>query len=251
MRFHVLTLFPNLFSAFLGESLVGKAIKRGLLEIELTDIRDHTGDPHRTADDRPYGGGPGMVMLPAPIASALDGILSRYGTKPTVIALSPGGCKFHQGIARELSLKKAVVLICGRYQGIDQRVLDLYCDMELSIGDYVLSGGEIPAMAVIESVARLIPGFVGDPGSTGQDSFATGLLEYPQYTRPRVFRGIPVPEPLLSGNHKEIELFRREEALRRTRKARPDLLGNDEPPASGASLPNGKGPGQAKGPAGD
>ncbi|MDR2199644.1 MAG: tRNA (guanosine(37)-N1)-methyltransferase TrmD [Deltaproteobacteria bacterium] len=228
MRFHILTLFPKIFESFLSQSLLEKALKRKLIRIDLVDIRDYSPDVHRTCDDRPYGGGPGMVMKPEPIALALDRILNNAEKKPFVVSLGPGGELFTQKTARELSLKSELVLLCGRYEGIDQRVLDLYCDLELSIGDYVLGGGEVPAMAVIEAVARLVPGFLGERDSLTEDSFSSGLLEHPQYTRPRVFRGLSVPEALLSGNHQEIELYRKNESLRRTRERRPDLLDPDK-----------------------
>jgi tRNA (guanine37-N1)-methyltransferase len=217
-------LFPKLFSAFLSESLMEKAIKRGLITVDIIDIRDYTSDPHRTADDRPYGGGPGMVLKPEPIALALDDITSRSHKRPLIMALSAGGRPFNQKLAREFKDQSGIVLICGRYEGIDQRVLDLYSVLELSIGDYVLNGGEVPAMAVMEAVSRLIPGFLGEKDSAEEDSFSNGLLEYPQYTRPQEFRGLKVPEVLLNGNHKEIELFRKSEALRRTKESRPDLI---------------------------
>jgi tRNA (guanine37-N1)-methyltransferase len=228
LRFHILTLFPKIFESFLSQSLLEKALKRKLIRIDLVDIRDYSPDVHRTCDDRPYGGGPGMVMKPEPIALALDRILNNAEKKPFVVSLGPGGELFTQKTARELSLKSELVLLCGRYEGIDQRVLDLYCDLELSIGDYVLGGGEVPAMAVIEAVARLVPGFLGERDSLTEDSFSSGLLEHPQYTRPRVFRGLSVPEALLSGNHQEIELYRKNESLRRTRERRPDLLDPDK-----------------------
>jgi tRNA (guanine37-N1)-methyltransferase len=227
LHFHVLTLFPRLFSSFLEESLMEKALSRGLVSIDLVDIRAFAADPHRTADDRPYGGGPGMVMKPEPIALALDGLLRKIDPRPRVFAMSPGGRPFTQTAANALKGARDVVLICGRYGGMDQRVIDLYCDDELSVGDYVLNGGEVPAMCVIEAVSRLVPGFLGEAGSTQGDSFSSGLLEHPQWTRPREFRGLSVPEVLCSGNHKEIELFRKEEALRRTRRFRPDLLDPD------------------------
>lgn len=224
MQFHVLTLFPNLFQSFLTESLLKKAITRKLLKINIINIRDYTTDPHQTADDRPYGGGPGMVLKPEPIALALDDLISQSPKRPLIVALSPAGKTFTQTFAREFQRHNSIVLICGRYEGIDQRVMDLYCDLELSIGDYVLNGGEVPAMVVIEAVARLIPGFVGEKDSHEVESFSDGLLEHPHYTRPMEFKGLKVPEVLLNGNHKEIELFRKEQALLKTKKQRPELL---------------------------
>jgi tRNA (guanine37-N1)-methyltransferase len=226
----VLTLFPRIFSSFLSESLLQKALARRLLEINVIDLRDYTGDRHRTADGRPYGGGPGMVMMAEPIALALEGVSARTGGKPLTAALSPGGELFCQKTAESFAREKDIALVCGRYAGIDQRAIDLFCDLELSVGSYVLNGGEVPAMMVMEACARLVPGFLGDHESKDSDSFSSGILESPVYTRPRVFRGLAVPEVLLSGSHRDIAEWRKKEALRRTLKSRPDLVGGEGEP---------------------
>jgi tRNA (guanine37-N1)-methyltransferase len=220
----VLTLFPEIFDSFLSQSLLAKALAKNLLTVNILDIRAHAKGPHRTADDRPYGGGPGMVLKPEPLAGALDALLGSAKDRPLIINLTPSGRLFTQDLARELSEKSRLALICGRYEGIDQRALDLYADLHLSIGDYVLSGGEVPAMVVIEAVARLIPGFMGREDSPLEESHGYGLLEHPIYTRPRVWRGLSVPKVLLSGDHAQIAAFRLAESVDRTRKTRPELL---------------------------
>ena len=224
MIIDVLTLFPDIFSSFLSQSLLAKALAKSLLTVNLRDIRAHAHDRHGTADDRPYGGGPGMVLKPEPLAEALDELLSNAPSRPLVINLTPSGQLFNQGLARSLAERDHLALICGRYEGIDQRALDLYADLDLSIGDYVLSGGEVPAMVVIEAVARLIPGFMGHEDSTLEESHGYGLLEHPLYTRPRVWRGMAVPDILLSGNHAQVAAFRLAEAVAKTRSVRPELL---------------------------
>ena len=222
MRLDVLTLFPDLFRPFLEESIVGRACKKGLVDIRLTNIRDFARGPHLTTDDRPYGGGDGMVMKPGPIFRALKAIESPGG-KGLTILLTPQGVRFEQSVAWELSQSEHLVLICGRYEGVDERIRTLV-DMELSIGDYVLTGGELAAMVVADSVIRLLPGVLGGERSNREDSFEDGLLEYPHYTRPRVFQEQEVPPILLSGDHEKIRIWRRTESIRRTLEKRPDLL---------------------------
>ncbi len=227
MRFDVVTIFPDFFSSFLSESLMAKAIEKKLIEVRLTTPRDYTEDRHRTCDDRPYGGGPGMVLKPEPLSAAIEAA-SKGRQKPWRIYLSPSGRRLNQEKVRELAEKKRLLLICGRYEGLDQRVIDLMVDDEISIGDYVVNGGEVPAMALMEAVARLLPGFMGKEASADEESHAAGLLEYPHYTRPPEFRGLAVPGVLLSGNHKEVAEWRLKQALARTLIARPELLAKAE-----------------------
>ncbi len=222
MRFDVLTIFPGLFSAHLEEGMLGRAFKRGLVDIRPIDIRDFAEGTHKATDDRPYGGGDGMVMTPEPMFRALESV-DRL-ERSTVILLSPQGETFDQSIAWELAKLDQIVLTCGRYEGVDERIRSMCVDRELSIGDYVLSGGELCALVVMDAVTRLIPGALGGKKSILEDSFQDGLLEYPQYTRPRIFHGEGVPSVLLSGNHEKIRLWRRKEALKRTLERRPDLL---------------------------
>jgi len=222
MRLDILTIFPDLFKPFLEESIVGRALKKGLVDIRLINIRAFALGPHLTTDDRPYGGGDGMVMKPGPISRALKSI-EGSGEYPWKILLTPQGTRFEQSVAWELSRKEHLVLVCGRYEGVDERIRTLV-DMELSIGDYVLTGGEIAAMVVADAVTRLVPGVLGGERSNREDSFEGGLLEYPHYTRPRVFEGQEVPAILLSGDHEKIRLWRRAESIRRTLEKRPDLL---------------------------
>jgi tRNA (guanine37-N1)-methyltransferase len=223
MRFDVLTLFPEMFTGPLQESIIKRAQERGLISVHLHNIRDYATGRHRITDDAPYGGGGGMVMKPEPIFAAVEAVLGDEKGVP-VILLSPQGRLFTHEVARELSRYPRLVLICGRYEGVDERVREHLATDEISIGDYVLSGGELAAMVIIDAVTRLLPGVLGDPGATFEDSYAWGLLEYPHYTRPAVFRGWAVPEVLLSGNHAAIARWRREQALRRTLERRPDLL---------------------------
>ena len=223
MRFDILTLFPGLFSPLLEEGVLGRAIKRGLIDIRLTNIRAFAHGVHKVTDDRPYGGGSGMVMKPGPIIRALESV-EITGSRPLVILLTPQGRTFEQSGAWELSRRDRIILICGRYEGVDERIRTGYIDMELSIGDYILSGGELGAMVVVDAVSRLIPGVLGGERSTVEDSFEEGLLEYPHYTRPRVFNGEAVPPVLLSGDHERIRLWRRAKSLKRTLERRPDLL---------------------------
>ena len=226
MRFHVLTLFPGMFASPLGEGVIERARQKGLLDIGVHDIRDHTHDRHRTVDDYPFGGGAGMLMKPEPVFEAVEAIRSSAGVGETapVVLLSPQGRTFAQRVAEELARHPEVVLICGRYEGVDERIRQRLATDEISIGDYVLSGGELAAMVVIDAVARLVSGVVGSVESIQDESFTTGLLEHPQYTRPAEFRGWAVPEALLSGNHAEIRRWRRRESLRRTFERRPELL---------------------------
>lgn len=223
VRIDVLTLFPGIFQGPLQEAILYKAQEVGLLTVNVYDLRQFTEGVHRTADDYPFGGGPGMVLKPEPIFRAVDAICSESDPE-RVILLTPQGRVLSQQLAWELSKCRQLVLICGRYEGVDERVREALVTDEISIGDYVLSGGELPALVVIDAVARLVPGVVGEQLSVLQDSFADGLLEGPHYTRPREFRGLHVPEVLLSGNHELIRRWRRKESLRRTLVNRPDLL---------------------------
>ena len=221
MKIDVLTLFPAMFAGPLDESIIMRARKKGLLDLSIHQLRDWTHDRHKTVDDKPFGGGPGMPMKPEPLFEAVES-LKRAETK--VILLTPSGRKFSQQIAHELAGEKDLLLVTGHYEGFDERVRETLADDELSIGDYVLTNGALPAMVVIDAVARLLPGVLGDDDSSREESFSEGLLEYPQYTRPAEFRGMKVPEVLLSGNHAEIEKWRRDQAETRTKEKRPDLL---------------------------
>jgi tRNA (guanine37-N1)-methyltransferase len=223
MRFDVLTLFPELFSSFLKETILGRAVKAGLVDIRLVNIRSFARGRHLVADDTPFGGGQGMVMKPGPISRALESI-DRTKDRSLVLLLTPQGRTFDQPLAWDLSRMEQLILICGRYEGVDERIRTTCVDMELSIGDYVLSGGEMAAMVVMDAVSRLVPGVLGGEKSAQEDSFEDGLLEYPQYTRPRVFKNQEVPEILLSGDHEKIRVWRRTESLKRTLERRPDLL---------------------------
>lgn len=224
MRFDIVTIFPNMFSSPLSETIIKRAQEKGIVEFHIHDIRDYASDKHRSVDDSPYGGGAGMVLMPSPLVSAVEDI-PRMG-KCLRILLTPQGERLTQKTVKELIAFDQLILICGRYEGIDERARHLVADREISVGDYVVSGGEIPAMVVIDTVTRLIPGVLGNENSTIRESFEAGLLEYPQYTRPEVYRGERVPEILLSGHHVEIERWRRQEAIKRTLARRPDLLGN-------------------------
>lgn len=224
MHFDILTLFPGMFAGPFDESIIQRARQAGLVTIALHNIRDYARGRHRITDDAPYGGGGGMIMKPEPLFAAVEAVLSEQEADVPVILLTPQGRLFSQQIAREFSRRPRLLLICGRYEGIDERVHRYLATDHISIGDYVLSGGELPAMVLVDAVTRLIPGVLGDPSATFEDSHAEGLLEYPHYTRPPVFRGHAVPEVLLSGHHAEIIRWRRREALRRTWQRRPDLL---------------------------
>ena len=223
MKFDVLTLFPEMFTAYLQQGVLGRAVKKGLVDVNLINIRDFARGTHKTTDDRPYGGGEGMVMKPGPIYRALESV-DRVEGKSLVILLCPQGKLFDQSIAWEMSGWDQLVLVCGRYEGVDARIKLTCIDMELSIGDYILSGGELGAMVIVDAVSRLVPGVLGGERSNLEDSFEDGLLEYPQFTRPRVFQDEQVPEILLSGNHEKIRVWRREQSLKRTLEKRPDLL---------------------------
>ena len=231
MRIDVITIFPGLIEAFRGTSLLGAAVRGGIVELAVHDLREFTKDRHRTVDDTPYGGGPGMVMRPEPLVEAIEALAGPKGEsrRARVLLLSPQGRRFEQQRAQELAHEEHLVLVCGRYEGVDQRVIEIAVDEEVSIGDYVLAGGELPALVVIEAVTRLIPGVMGNPESADSESFQTGILEGPQYTRPAAYRGIEVPAVLRSGDHQAIARWRAEQARAITRKRRPDLLG----PASG------------------
>jgi len=221
MKIDVLTLFPGMFAGPLDESIIKRARQKGLLDLNIHDLRTWTHDRHRTVDDRPFGGGPGMLLKPEPLFEAIEA-LSREKTR--VILLSPAGRKFEQSIARELAKEEDLLFVTGHYEGVDERVREVLVDDELSIGDYVLTNGALPAMVVVDAVTRLLPGVLGDDESSHDESFSAGLLEYPQYTRPAEFRGMKVPDMLLSGNHAEIEKWRREQARQRTQQRRPDML---------------------------
>jgi tRNA (guanine37-N1)-methyltransferase len=233
MHFHILTLFPELFESVFTQSIVKRALDMDLISIEIHDIRDYATDKHQVTDEPPYGGGGGMVMKAGPIVRAVEDVLRQVSTggdvdveKVPVVLLTPVGRTFTQEIASEYERCDQMVIICGRYEGVDERVRELVVTDEISIGDYVLSGGEIPAMVLVEAVTRLVPGVLGDMRATIEDSHASGLLEHPHYTRPAECRGLSVPEILLSGDHAKIARWRRNEALRRTWKRRPDLLQN-------------------------
>jgi tRNA (guanine37-N1)-methyltransferase len=221
MKIDVLTLFPAMFAGPLDESIIKRARLKGLLDLTIHDLRSWTHDRHRTVDDRPFGGGPGMLLKPEPLFEAVE---SLQREKTRVILFSPAGRKFDQSMARELAQQEDLLLITGHYEGFDERVREMLVDEEISIGDYVLTNGALPAMVVVDAVTRLLPGALGDDASSHDESFSDGLLEYPQYTRPAEFRGMKVPEILLSGNHAEIEKWRREQAKLRTIERRPDLL---------------------------
>jgi tRNA (guanine37-N1)-methyltransferase len=223
MKFDILTLFPNMFSSPLRESILSKAIEKGLVQIRTINIRDYALDKHQVVDDTPYGGGQGMVMKIEPIARAIDSVKSQ-DPSAWIVYLTPQGRQFNQDIALGLSSRSHLILLCGRYEGVDERVRDLFVDEEISIGDYILTGGELAAMVIIDAVSRLLPGVLGSDRSAKEDSFFDSLLEYPQYTRPSNFKGSCVPEILLSGDHSAISLWRRKKALERTSMRRPDLL---------------------------
>jgi tRNA (guanine37-N1)-methyltransferase len=223
LHFEIVTLFPELFDSFLTASLLGKALEAALIAVSRTNPRDFAPGKHKSVDDAPYGGGPGMVLRPEPVAAAIDHVETARGRTHRIL-LSPQGRLFTQTVARDLAQKTRILLICGRYEGVDERIASLYADDILSIGDYVLSGGELPAAVVVEAVSRLVPGVIGKSESTLDESFSAGRIEYPHWTRPPQFRGLAVPEVLLSGDHQAIETWRRLEALRRTIERRPDLI---------------------------
>ena len=221
MKIDILTLFPAMFAGPLDESIIKRARQAGLLDLQLHQLRDWTHDRHKTVDDRPFGGGPGMLLKPEPIFEAVES-LKREKTR--VVLMSPSGRKFDQAIARELAQQEHLLIVTGHYEGFDERIREALADDELSIGDYVLTNGALPAMVVIDTVVRLLPGVLGDDASSTEESFSHGLLEYPQWTRPAEFRGMKVPDVLVSGNHAEIAKWRVEQAKKRTQEQRPDLI---------------------------
>ena len=226
IRFDVLTLFPDMFRAVLGDSIIKRATEKGLIELNFIDIRDFTKNKHRKVDDYPYSGGGGMLMTPQPVYDAYMSIAEGLDYKPYTIYMSPQGKVFNQESAVNLSKLNHIILLCGHYEGIDQRVLDMIVDAEISIGDFVLTGGEIPAIAVIDAVSRMIPGVLANENSYSDESHFSGLLEYPQYTRPEEFMGRKIPDVLISGHHANINKWKRQEALRNTYLKRPDMLQN-------------------------
>lgn len=224
MNYHILTLFPDMVRDGLNTSIIGRAVDKGLLSIEAVNIRDYTKEKHGHVDDAPYGGGAGMVMQAAPVCDAYEALCGKLGKRPRVLYMTPQGTVFNQSIARELSEEEDLVFLCGHYEGIDERALELIVTDYLSIGDYVLTGGELPAMVMIDCISRLIPGVLNNDVSAEIESFHDNLLEYPQYTRPEVYADKRVPEVLLSGHHKNIEEWRRQQSIKRTLERRPDLL---------------------------
>ena len=230
MRFHVLTIFPHMLDSPFAEGVVRRGIDKGLIELHLHDVRDYTHDRHRSTDDYTFGGGPGMLMKPESVFEGVESVREEHkvGHNAPVVLLTPQGERLSQPLVERFVREDDLILICGRYEGVDERVRQHLVTHEVSIGDYVLSGGEVAAMALVDAVSRLVPGVVGSMESTQDDSFTTGLLQYPQYTRPADFRGMRVPDVLLSGNHAEIEKWRRQESLRRTFERRPDLLDKTE-----------------------
>ena len=225
MKIKVFTIFPEMLRPYLSESILGRAIENGLIDVELIDIRPYSENKHKNTDDYPFGGGAGMVMLAQPIVDAIEQNTPE-GAHPHRIYLSPRGRTLTQSVVEQLAQEDELYLLCGHYEGVDQRALDLVIDEEVSIGDYVLTGGELGALVIIDAVSRLIPGVLGSEESSVDESFSSGLLEYPQYTRPREYRGLAVPEVLLNGNHALINRWRRNESLKLTRERRPEMLEN-------------------------
>lgn len=225
MRFDVLTLFPGIFSGYLQQSLLKRAIDSGLVDVNLWDFRDWAGGPHQSVDDKPFGGGPGMLIQCGPVFDCVESVQAQGGEPGQLIMLTPQGRRLDQRLVEELSQKQRLLLLCGRYEGFDERIRVGLKPMEVSVGDFIANGGEVPAMMVIDTVVRLIPGVLGDETSSKYDSFAeSGLLEYPQYTRPREFRGMTVPDILLSGDHQKIEQWRAEQSVKRTKERRADMI---------------------------
>ncbi len=224
MRIDIVTIFPAMVRAGLQEGILGRAVGSGLIDLQVHDLRDFTTDRHKVVDDTPFGGGPGMVLKAEPIFRAVEHVRETRGTPDAVLLPSPQGRRFTQAVAEEYSRRAHLVLLCGRYEGVDERVSTALVTEEVSIGDFVLSGGELPALVIVDAVARLVPGVVGDAESVVRDSFTRGLLDHPHYTRPASLRGLDVPAVLLSGHHGEIDRWRRQQALRRTYERRPDLL---------------------------
>lgn len=225
MNYHILTLFPQMVLDGLNTSIIGRAVEKELISVEAVNIRDFSKDKHKHVDDAPYGGGAGMVMQPGPVCDAYEDLCRRLGRRPRVLYMTPQGKVFNQRIAEELAQEEDLVFLCGHYEGIDERALEMIVTDYLSVGDYVLTGGELPAMVMIDCISRLVPGVLNNDESAEIESFHDNLLEYPQYTRPEVYEGRAVPEVLLSGHHKNIEEWRRRESIRRTFERRPDLLG--------------------------
>ena len=236
MRFDVLTLFPTIFSGYLEQSLLGKAIERGCLDVHVHDMRNWSSDPHHKVDDRPYGGGPGMVLQVGPVVECVEAVTKLADEPAELILLTPQGKPLNQRVVEELAEAPRMIVICGRYEGFDQRIIDILQPTELSIGDYILNGGEVAAMVLVDAVMRLIPGVLGDESSNVDDSFSSGnrLLEFPQYTRPREYRGRDVPEVLLSGDHEAIARWRAEQTVDRTKERRGDLLSDENIPSEGS-----------------
>ena len=224
MNYHILTLFPDMVLEGLNTSIIGRAVEKGLISIEAINIRDYSKDKHNHVDDAPYGGGAGMVMQPGPVCDSYEDLCRKLGKRPRVLYMTPQGRVFNQSIAQDLAKEEDLVFLCGHYGGIDERALELIVTDYLSIGDYVLTGGELPAMVMIDCISRLVPGVLNNDISAEIESFHDNLLEYPQYTRPEVYEGKRVPEILLSGHHKNIETWRREQSIKRTMERRPDLL---------------------------
>jgi tRNA (guanine37-N1)-methyltransferase len=224
MKFDIVTIFPRMVEAGLAEGVISRGVERGLLDIKVHDLRHYTVDRHRSVDDVPYGGGPGMVMKPEPLARAVEDIRARRGDPDTVVLLSPQGRRFTQGEAARMSALRHVALLCGRYEGMDERIRSLVATEELSIGDYGLSGGVVTALVIVDAISRLVPGVVGDTRSVEEDSFSRGLLDYPHYTRPSEFSGAKVPEVLMSGHHEQVRRWRKKTAIQRTLERRPELL---------------------------
>jgi len=224
MNYHILTLFPEMVLDGLNTSIIGRAVDKGLISIEAINIRDYSKDKHNHVDDAPYGGGAGMVMQPGPVCDSYEALCEKLGKRPRVLYMTPQGRVFNQAIAQELAKEEDLVFLCGHYEGIDERALELIVTDYLSIGDYVLTGGELPAMVMIDCISRLVPGVLHNDVSADIESFHDNLLEYPQYTRPEIYEGKRVPEVLLSGHHKNIETWRREQSIKRTLERRPDLL---------------------------
>ena len=237
LKIDVITIFPGMLDGFLGESMLKRAARAGLVEFRVTNLRDFTSDVHRTTDDRPYGGGPGMVMKPEPIFKAVEAVRTEASR---VILMTPQGRRFDQSVAQELSGESHLIFVCGHYEGVDERVRTALVMDEISIGDYVLTNGVLPTAVVIDAVVRLRPGVLGGEGATEQESFSDGLLEYPQYTRPPEFRDMKVPDVLLSGDHEEIAKWRNEQSLSRTRERRPDLMTGRDPEPPKKRSPKGR-----------
>ena len=224
MNYHILTLFPEMVMDGLNTSIIGRAVEKGLISIEAINIRDYSKDKHNHVDDAPYGGGAGMVMQPGPVCDSYEDLCRKIGKRPRVLYMTPQGQTFNQSIAEELAKEEDLVFLCGHYEGIDERALELIVTDYLSVGDYVLTGGELPAMVMIDCISRLVPGVLNNDVSAEIESFHDNLLEYPQYTRPEMYEGKKVPEVLLSGHHKNIDTWRRQQSIKRTLERRPDLL---------------------------